>query len=184
MPMPRGTLRLWSMMMICVLAGAPRVAGSQDLTAARACAGIADKGARLACYDAVFAPTAAPGAAPNIAVAAVVAAPPAAATAAGSATAAASAPAAAQFGDNGQLRPQPKVNLPKKLDLKVQTVAPLGKGLYRLTLENGQVWETRQADWTLDFKSGDTVTISRMLLDAYQISLAGRGRSVGVKRIQ
>jgi hypothetical protein len=184
MPMPRRTLRLWSMMMVCVLVGAPGAAGSQDLTAARACAGIADKGARLACYDAVFAPTAAPGAAPNIAVAAVVAAPPAASTAAGSATAAASAPAAAQFGDNGQLRPQPKANLPKKLDLKVQTVAPLGKGLYRLTLENGQVWETRQADWTLDFKSGDTVTISRMLLDAYQISLAGRGRSVGVKRIQ
>jgi hypothetical protein len=178
MPMPRETRLRWSMMMVCVLAGAPGVAGSQDLTAARACAGIADKGTRLACYDTVFAPTAAPGVAPNIAVAPAAAAPPAAATAA------ASVPAAAQFGDNGQLRTQPQAKLPKKLDLKVQSVAPFGRGLYRLTLDNGQVWETREADWMLDFKSGDTVTISRMLFDAYQISLAGRGRSVGAKRIQ
>ena len=56
--------------------------------------------------------------------------------------------------------------------------------MYRLTMENGQVWETKQADWTLDFKSGDAVTISRMMFDSYQISLTGRGTSVGVKRLQ
>jgi hypothetical protein len=66
----------------------------------------------------------------------------------------------------------------------VRSVASTAGGMYRLTMDNGQVWETKQADWTLDFKSGDAVTISRMLFDSYQISLAGRGTSVGVKRIQ
>ncbi len=91
---------------------------------------------------------------------------------------------AGEFGDNGQLRPQSKANLPKKVDLKVHSVASTARGMYRLTMEDGQVWETKQADWTLDFKSGDAVTISRMMFDSYQISLAGRGTSVAVKRIQ
>ena len=165
-------------MLLCVaVAVAVAAAGgarAQDLAAARACARITDKTARLACYDAAFAPTGAPAA-------------PAAAPAAASgrpAAAAAAAPVAAEFGDNGQLRPLSKANLPKKVDLKVRSVASTARGMYRLTMENGQVWETKQADWTLDFKSGDAVTISRMMFDSYQISLTGRGTSVGVKRIQ
>jgi hypothetical protein len=153
--MNRERRRRWSMLLLCAAAAAGG-ARSQDLAAARACAGIADKAARLACYDAAFAPKAAPAA----------------------------APVAAEFGDNGQLRPQPKANLPKKVDLKVRSVASTARGMYRLTMENGQIWETKQADWTLDFKSGDAVTISRMMFDSYQISLTGRGTSVGVKRIQ
>ena len=99
---------------------------------------------------------------------------------------AASVPPTAQFGDNGQLPQQlkAKAKLPKKLVLKALSVVPVGQGLYRLTLENGQIWQTRQADWSLEFKSGDTIAISRMVFDTYQISLAGQGRSVGVQRIQ
>jgi hypothetical protein len=149
-----------------VAAGRATGAWPEDLTAARACAAIAGTDARLACYDAAFAAKSAPPAPPT--------------------NPAASDPPAASFGDNGQLQPQlkAKAKLPKKLQLKVQSVAPVGRGLYRLTLENGQIWETRQADWALEFKSSDTVTISRMVFDTYQISLAGQGRSVGVKRIQ
>jgi hypothetical protein len=130
-------------------------AWSQDLTAARACARITGDAARLACYDTAFA------------------ASPAARD-------------AAQSGDKGELQPEhkPKAAPPKTLIVKVQSAAPMGRGLYRLTLENGQIWETRQADWALDFKSSDMVTISRMALDTYQISLVGQGRSIGVRRIQ
>jgi len=66
----------------------------------------------------------------------------------------AAGPPAASFGDNGQLQPQleARANLPKKLDLKVQRVVPLGQGPYRLTLENGQIGGgTRQAGWALEF---------------------------------
>lgn len=160
-------------------------AWSQDLTAARACARITGAAARLACYDNAFA---APSTSAASSTPAVSSAPepraPAARPASGAAPAA--APDIAQFGDKGQLQPEhkPKDALPKTLTAQVQNAAPLGRGLYRLTLENGQVWETRQADWTLDFKSGDMVTISRMLLDNYQVSLRGQGRSIGVRRIK
>jgi hypothetical protein len=152
--------RLWSMLLFCVAAGRAGSTWSEDQAAARACAGIADSAERLACYDAAFATVHAP--------------------------ATGSDPSAAQFGYDGQmpLQHKPKADLPKKLQFKVQSVAPVGQGRYRLTLDNGQIWETRQADWALEFKSSDTVTISRMVFDTYQISLAGQGRSVGVKRIQ
>lgn len=63
-------------------------------------------------------------------------------------------------------------------------VRPTAVKFAPITLENGQIWETREADWTLEFKSSDTVTISRMVFGSYQVSLPGKGRSVGVKRIQ
>lgn len=157
----RMSMRIWSVSLFCVVAGRAASAWPEDLTAARACAQIAGTSARLACYDAAFAAQPVPPANP-------------------------APPPAASFGDNGQLQQQLKARaeLPKKLQLKVQKVVPLAQGLYRLTLDNGQIWETRQADWALEFKSSDTVTISRMVFDTYQISLAGQGRSVGVKRIQ
>jgi len=193
-------MRVWMMWCLCAVCAAGS-AWCEDLAGARACVGIADKAARLACFDAAFAsPTAlaAPAPVPTATVPPAPPAPPATLAAspapaalpapAAKAPAAQAAPAAAvdRFGDNGQLQPElsAKASLPKKLDLKVVTAAALGQGLYRLTLDNGQIWETRQADWALEFKSGDAVTISRMILNSYQISLAGQGRSVGVKRVQ
>jgi hypothetical protein len=153
------------MLLFCAVASRAGSTWSEDLAAARACAGITDTAARLACYDAAFAATHAPVTPP-----------------------AASNPPTAQFGYDGQPPPElqrkARANLPKKLQFKVQSVVPVGQGRYRLTMDNGQIWETRQADWALEFKSNDTVTISRMVFDTYQISLAGQGRSVGVKRIQ
>jgi hypothetical protein len=127
---------------------------AEDLNAARRCAANTDATARLACYDAAFA-----------------VAPP---------------PPAAQFGDNEHLQKQraPKVELPKSLELTVKRVQPLSQGLYRLTLENGQIWETRQAEWSLAFKTSDVITISRLPLGGYQISMKGNPHTLGVKRIQ
>jgi hypothetical protein len=127
---------------------------AEDLNAARLCAANPNAAARLACYDAAFAVK-----------------PPA---------------ASAQFGDNDHLQQQrtPKLDVPKSLELTVKSVQPLLQGLYRLTLENGQVWETRQADGGLAFKASDVVTISRLPLGSYLISMKGNPRSVGVKRIQ
>jgi hypothetical protein len=127
---------------------------AEDLNAARRCAANTDATARLACYDAAFA---------------VIPPPP-----------------TAQFGDNEHLQKQraPKVELPKSLELTVKSVQPLSLGLYRLTLENGQIWETRQAEWSLAFKASDVITISRLPLGGYQVSMKGNPHSLGVKRIQ
>jgi hypothetical protein len=186
----RMSMRIWSVSLFCVMAGHAASAWPEDLAAARACVQLAGPAARLACYDAAFAAQPAPPANPAPSAPPAASAPPAPSAAsappAPSAAVASTASPAASFGDNGQLQQQlkAKAKLPKEMQFKVQTVVPTGQGLYRLTLENGQIWETRQADWALQFKSSDTVTISRMVFDTYQISLAGQGLSVGVKRIK
>ena len=129
-------------------------AWAEDMAAAKKCASLADPTARLACYDAAF-----------------VVAPP---------------PPAALFGDNAHLQKQraPKAGIPKTMEATVTRAASLGKGLYRLTLESGQIWETQEADWTLEFKTSDVITISRLPFGGYQISMPGKGRTIAAKRIQ
>lgn len=146
---------LVSIAALVVASGACR---AENAAAARSCVGIADKEARLACFDAAYAPQ-------------TSRAPAAADT--------------ARFGDDGQLPPEKAVqaNVPNRLNALVAAVSQHADGLYRLTLDNGQVWDTRQANRAVDFKRGDTVTIQRSL-GGYQVSQAGSGRSVGAKRIQ
>jgi hypothetical protein len=137
-----------------VACAGPATGSAEDLAAARACGAIVDATARLACYDAAFAVT-----------------PP---------------PPERQFGDNDHLQKQrtPQVDVPKFVEAQVTKAVPLGQGLYRLSLDNGQVWETRNSDWTLEFKTSDVITVSRLPLGGYQISMRGKSRSVPAKRIQ
>jgi hypothetical protein len=130
------------------------IAHAEDLPAARACAAVTDPTARLACFDSAFA---------------VKPLPP-----------------AAQFGDNAHLQQQraPKTEVPKSLDLTITRVQPVGQGLFRLTLDNGQVWQTKESDWALQFKTSDVITISRLPLGGYLISPLGEGRTVSAKRLQ
>jgi hypothetical protein len=146
---------------------------AQDLKAAQACAHLSDDAARLACYDTALRVAKAPsawsaGAQP------VAAQPPVAEQ----------ADAQARFGDDGRLNPKSKPELPKALTAQVQEVASLPNGLYRLVLDNGQVWRTTEADDALAFKVNNRVTISRMVLGNYEISLAGHATSVSAKRIK
>jgi hypothetical protein len=158
---------------------APR-ARAQDIAAARACAPMTVNAARLACYDAAFA----------TATTVARATPPAAPAAPASAAPAAAAVPAPSFGDTGHLAPEVKAqeaarqSLPKSLNLTVQNAVALPHGLYRLYLDNDQVWETRDAHWAVAFQANDAVTITRMLMGGYQISLSGRGQSIGIKRIK
>jgi hypothetical protein len=138
-------------------------AHGQDLKAAQACTRLGDDASRLACYDAALG----------------VAKPPTAQQSGVGKT-----EPSAKFGDNGRLHPEAKADLPKNLTVQVQQVTPLPTGLYRLTMDNGQVWRTTQADWALAFKANDTVTISRMVLGGYEISLAGHTTSVNATRIK
>jgi hypothetical protein len=125
---------------------------------------------RLACYDTFFRKGSAEQ--PT---------PPAAAKAQTPAQSTNAAPPASEFG--GEFRNQHK-DVPKRVNAVVTGVTPLGRGLYRLSLDNGQVWDTTQADWALEFHASNSVTISRMMLGNYLISRVGEGRSIAVKRVQ
>jgi hypothetical protein len=80
--------------------------------------------------------------------------------------------------------PPTAASLPKDLSAQVRKVTPLAAGLYRLVLDNGQVWDTTQASSALTFKANDAVTITRGSLDSHQISLAGHSTGVSVIRKQ
>jgi len=73
---------------------------------------------------------------------------------------------------------------PKNVSAHVREVTPLPAGLYRLTLDNGQVWETTQADSALVFRANDAIVISRGLLGSNQVALSGHTTSVGAIRKQ
>jgi hypothetical protein len=138
-------------------------ARAQDLKAAQACTRLGDDISRLSCYDAVFGVSKPPTARQS----GVVKTEP-----------------LASFGDNGGLHPGSQTDLPKSITARIQQVTPLAYGLYRLTLENGQVWRTTQGDSALEFKANDTVTISRRIMGGYEVSLAGRNASVNATRIK
>lgn len=145
-----------ALLALCALAGEVRAG---DVSKASQCMAVVDNTARLACYDAAFG-VARPG----------VAVP---------------ARPAAEFGDRGQLHqaPDARETLPKRIDFKVAKVESLAGGLFRLTMNNGQVWATKEPDWALDFKNGDEVTIQRMVAGSFRVSHKGQGRNVTVARI-
>ena len=151
----------------------------------RACARMAEDAARLACYDALF------GRHPDAATASVPTAKlPAGVPPAGTSSVAARGTGTLRdpitsFGDRGQLPATKRIqaDLPKRVEFRISKVEPLADSLYSLSMDNGQVWVTREVDWALEFKSGEVVTIQRMVLGAFRISHPGEGRNVSVARI-
>jgi hypothetical protein len=138
-------------------------ARGQDLKAAQACTLLGDDVSRLSCYDAAFG----------------VSKPPTAEKSGAGKT-----EPLAKFGDSGALHPESQTDLPKSITVRVQQVTPLAYGLFRLTLENGQVWRTTEGDSALGFKANDRVTISRRVMGGYEVSLTGRNATVNATRIK
>jgi hypothetical protein len=140
------------------MAIAPALA--DESSAARDCARVAVDAARLACYDALF--RADPQAAAK---------PPAAADSFGLERRRVPAPAPAQ-------------DKPKRISAKVVAASELRGDRYRVELDNGQVWETQEASWSVSFAPGQDVVIDRGVFNAYRIAPAGQGRFIGAKRIK
>ncbi len=159
-------------------------AGAPEPGAPEACARITSDSARLACYDAAFGRAALGATTPDR--------PPASQTPPPSdgvpPTVSGGAPpdAVEKFGDYGQLKRdhQAKTDVPKRVTGQITHLSSLPNGLFRLTLDNQQSWQTTQADWALDFKTGDRVLITRLPLGGYHVSVAGNSRSVSAKRTQ
>jgi hypothetical protein len=138
-------------------------ARGQDVKAAQACTRLSDDAARLSCYDAAFGALKPPT---------------------GQQSGAVRTDPLSKFGDDGRPHTDAKVDPPKTLTAQVQQVTPIANGLYRLTLDNGQVWTSTEADSALVFKVNDRVTISRKLLGRYEISLAGHTTGVSATRMK
>lgn len=143
-------------------------AHGQDLHSLQACTRLADDAARLSCFDAAMSTSKSASGAAQLQ----------------SATqAAAVAEPQANFGYESKLQTNTDGSL-KILSARVREAVRLNGDLYRLTLDNGQVWNTKQADSALVFKTNDAITITRGWLGSYYISLAGHNTSVSVARRQ
>jgi hypothetical protein len=138
----------------------------------RRCAAIADSNARLACFDQLSG-SAPPAASKKAPPAAPVAAAPAAAPAAPVA-----APAAASLGDESL----PKTHDdraqagPTSMTAQITAVLETQGNMFRITLDNGQVWQTQEGRSMFTVRVGDTVRIDRRSLGSYLISKVQNGK--------
>ena len=71
---------------------------------------------------------------------------------------------------------------PEQLIARVKSVATKPRGNYRITLEDGQVWEETQSTGGLPPEAGETVTIKRGMLGSYFLARA-HGLALRVKRV-
>lgn len=177
---------------LLVLAAGPSVAADGSLEAARRCAQVTDSLQRLVCYDRIFAAPAA--SAPAAAVQPLPApaaparpAPPVVAPPAVAAAPAAAAPAAATFGDEQLKRTveeRKREEGPAKQAGKVAALREARPGIWRITLENEQLWQQTESDRHFFIDVGDEVVIERGMLGSYHLEQADGGRRVRVTRLK
>jgi hypothetical protein len=72
--------------------------------------------------------------------------------------------------------------VPEQLVARVKAVVAKPLGNYRITLEDGQVWEETQHTGGLPPRPGETVTIKRGMLGSYFLSRSS-GLALRVKRV-
>lgn len=175
-------------------------AADAQVEAAKACARQKDSLQRLVCYDGIFqAAESAPAAratepVPAVAaspapVAAAAPAPVAAAAVAAPVAAASTAPAAAApaLGDESVKKNRnERAEAPKSLDATVTAMREVRPNLYRVTLENGQIWQQEEVSSLFQVTTGDTIRIQKGSMGGYRMARISGTRSgwVRVSRVQ
>lgn len=165
-------------------------AAESPLDAARRCGMVKDSLERLVCYDRLFGPDAmppaarAPSATPMVPVA-----PPAPVAAPVAAAPVAAAPAAAPaLGDEAVKKHSKatKSNEPTGLTANVSALKEIGQNLYRISLDNGQVWQQVESASLFQVAVGDTVRIEKGVMGSYRMSRTSNGQSgwVHVTRVE
>jgi hypothetical protein len=157
-----------------MLVGSAALAAEGTLESAQRCAQVQDSLQRLVCYDRVFPPGQAP-----VATAPVRQPAPAVATPA----------PAAEFGADSVPRTEQQRQTeapPRSLSAAVTSVRQTRPNVYRMTLDNGQVWDQMDMDGTFSVEEGDTVQIERGRMGGYRVSRTSRGGTgwVRVNRIK
>jgi nucleoid-associated protein YgaU len=162
--------------LMCLSAAALAAAPTSDDI--RRCAAIADSTARLACFDQLSAaPTSAPAASSKKAP---VAAPAAAAPAAAAPVAPVAAPAAASLGAETLPKTQEERAAtagPTSLTAGVTGVMATQGNMFRITLDNGQVWQTQEGRSVFTVKPGDTVRVDKRSMGSYQLARVVDGKA-------
>jgi hypothetical protein len=168
------------------------LAADAQSEAGRQCAQIRDSLQRLVCYDRVFqAGDAAPATAatPRTSAPAASATPPA--TMRPAAPAVAVAPAAPALGDENVRRTAKekeatKAAEPSSLEAKVTALRETRPEIFRVTLDNGQVWQQMDMSSLFHLETGDTIRIERGTMGGYRMARTSKGRSgwVRVTRLQ
>lgn len=186
---------------LLLAAGTSVQAADATLDAARRCGQVRDSLERLVCYDRLFAEGAVPAAAappartaPPAAAPAVVRAPAAAPAAPAVAPAApAVAPAAPAVvapipaRDMGaeQIRRTEREReaegAPNTLQAAVTELRETRPQVYRITLDNGHVWQQMDMDSRFTLKVGDSVQIDKGRLGGYRMARISDGRSSWVR---
>jgi hypothetical protein len=180
----------------CLMVGAA-LAADATLESAQRCAQVQDSLQRLVCYDRLFAPAQAP-AVPSPRPAPVVTPAPVAAPApipsplpapvVARAPAAVPVPVAPgaeeQFGAETVKRADERkeeVAAPRTITAAVVAVREMRPNVYRVTLENGQVWDQMDMDMTFTVRKGDTVQIDRGRMGGYRMARTSQGGSGWVR---
>jgi hypothetical protein len=167
-------------------------AADPQLDAARQCTQLKDSLQRLVCYDKALmegpaAPATAPvtRAAPASPARSVAPAPAPAAPAVVATPAPVAAPA---LGDESvKTRKQRSIpEEPTSLEAKVTEAREIRQATYRLTLDNGQVWQQMDMSSIFQVAAGDTVRIEKGALGGFRMARVSNGRSgwVRVARVQ
>jgi hypothetical protein len=181
-----------------VLAWLPAVmfAADPQLDAARQCTQLKDSLQRLVCYDkalmeaAPAASTMSVAPAPAVRAAPAPAPAPAASPAPAVVAAAPAAPAAAPaLGDESLKRSQKQrkeSDGPTSLEAKVTAAREVRQATYRVTLDNGQVWQQMDMSTLFQVGVGDVVRIEKGALGGFRMARVSNGRSgwVRVNRVE
>ena len=166
---------------IAALAQAPAADSAVETAAASAarCRTLADGVARLSCYDRAFGvlvPAGVPAGAPAVT--------------AGPAEPRLRANTPADFGLTAEQREQrsraPDAAAPKELaeiTARVSNIKQQRAGRFTVTFDNGQIWQQRETDASIELRIGDRVTIKKAAVGSYLLVTDGR-RSTKVERIK
>ena len=181
-------------------------AADAQVESARQCAKQKDSLQRLVCYDNIFqavaaapvapvttlppasaapAATAAAVAKPTAAVPAM-AAPAAAAPAVAASAAAPAAVAAPALGDESlkKVQKEKATAAPSHLEARVTALRQMRPELFRLTLDNGQVWQQQDVSTMFHVEVGDSVRIEKGSMGSYRMAKAGGSGWVRVNRTE
>lgn len=157
-------------------------AADAQVESARQCAKQKDSLQRLVCYDHIFQAVEAAPVAPAKAAPAV-AAPAVAASVAVPAAAAAAAPA---IGDETlkKVQKEKATEAPSHLEARVTALRQMRPELFRLTLDNGQVWQQQEVSTMFHVEVGDSVRIEKGSMGSYRMAKAGGSGWVRVNRTE
>ena len=154
-------------------------AADAQVESARQCAKQKDSLQRLVCYDHIFQAEAAP-------VAPAKAAPAVAAPAVAASVAVPAAAAAPAIGDETlkKVQKEKATEAPSHLEARVTALRQMRPELFRLTLDNGQVWQQQEVSTMFHVEVGDSVRIEKGSMGSYRMAKAGGSGWVRVNRTE